>query len=227
MLNGVGGGRRVAAFFDVDGTLISVQSVRLYIGYLHRHGLLSLADRLAMVWAYLNYRLGFLNKRKLARYSARWISGREERVVRQQCRDWYASEIKSYLCGPVVECVREHLRAGHVVVLLSGGTRYLNDLIAADLGVEHVVGTDLEVVDGRFTGRTVGPLCYAAGKLAKAERFAAAHDIELDQSYFYTDSFSDIPTLERVGHPRIVNPDPRLRLEAGKRCWTMVEVARG
>jgi phosphoserine phosphatase len=67
------------------------------------------------------------------------------------------------------------------------------------------------------------PFCYGPGKVQRAERWAAEHGVELEQSYFYTDSLSDLPMLERVGQPRIVNPDPRLRREANRRGWPILD----
>ncbi len=219
--------RRVAAFFDVDGTLLRVQSGTLYIGYLRRHGLMDLGDLLRIYWAYVTYRLGILNVRSLASVTSRWLRGRLESEVAEHCRHWYETEVRHYFRSEMVDKVREHQRMGHLVALLTGGTRYLNDLIAADLGIEHVIASRLEVVDGRFTGRAELPLCYGRGKLEHAVRFAERHGIRLEDSYFYTDSITDLPVLERVGHPRVVAPDPRLRIEARQRGWPVIEGSGG
>jgi HAD superfamily hydrolase (TIGR01490 family) len=216
-------GERVAAFFDVDGTLLTVQSGTLYIGFLRRNGLMDLADQLRIYWAYLTYRLGVLNMQRLAAVTSRWLRDREEREVMEHCRAWYEGEVQGFFCGEVVDRVREHHAAGHVVALLTGGTHYLNDHIAADLGIEHVLASELEVVDGRFTGRPIPPLCYGKGKIHHAETFAAEHGIDLASSFYYADSITDLPMLETVGHPRAVNPDPRLRIEARRRGWTVVD----
>ncbi len=217
------GKQRVAAFFDVDGTLLRVQSGTLYIGYLRRRGLMDLSDVVRIYWAYVTYRLGILNIRSLSSVTSRWLRGRLESEVAEHCRDWYESEVRHYFRPHVVEKVREHQRAGHVVALLTGGTRYLNDLIAAELGIEHVVASQLEVVDGRFTGRAILPLCYGEGKLVHARRFAEEQGLRLEDSYFYTDSITDLSVLERVAFPRPVAPDPRLRMEARQRGWPVIE----
>jgi putative phosphoserine phosphatase/1-acylglycerol-3-phosphate O-acyltransferase len=104
-------------------------------------------------------------------------------------------------------------------VLLTSATRYLAGPLAADLGIDHMLVTQLTVENGRFTGEAVRPVCYGEGKTYWAERFAAAHGIDLARSYFYTDSITDLPVLERVGEPRIVNPDPRLGRLAARRGW--------
>jgi phosphoserine phosphatase len=81
------------------------------------------------------------------------------------------------------------------------------------------VCTYLEAEDGRLTGRIVPPVCYGPGKVVWAERFAAEHRVDLSASYFYTDSITDLPLLEQVGHPVAVNPDPRLRRLARRQGW--------
>ncbi len=214
---------RAAAFFDVDGTLLTVQSGSLYLGYLRRHGLMDLSDQLRIYWSFLTYRLGILNLRRLAEVSSRWLAGRLEEEVAAHCRHWYESEVAGYFCEPMLAKVIEHRSQGHVVALLTGGTRYLNDWIAADLGIEHLLVSRLEVKEGRFTGNPVGPLCYGRGKVALAEEFAAAHGIDLSSSLFYSDSLNDLPMLERVGTPIAVNPDPRLRVEAKRRGWPILD----
>ena len=216
---------RVAAFFDVDGTLLSVQSGTLYIGYLRRNGMMGRGDQARIYWGYITYRLGILNMRRLVEVTSRWLAGRPETDVAEHCRDWYETEVKRYVRPEIVDLVREHQDRGHVIALLTGGTHYLNDHIAADIGVEHVLASELEVVDGRFTGKPIRPLCYGKGKLVHADRFVDRTGVSLEHSYFYTDSITDLPMLERVGHPRIVDPDPRLRREARSRGWDVVATA--
>ena len=210
-------GKRPAAFFDVDGTLLTVQSGTLYLGYLRRHGLMDLSDLVRIYWSFLTYRLGMLNVKGLAEVSSRWLAGQLEREVAEHCRHWYETEVSGYFSEAMLAKVAEHQSAGH------GGTRYLNDWIAADLGIEHLLASRLEVREGRFTGQPVGPLCYGRGKIDHAEAFAADQGVDFAASWFYSDSITDLPMLERVGHPVAVNPDPRLRLEAKRRNWPILD----
>ena len=122
------------------------------------------------------------------------------------------------------EHVADHLKQGHVVSLLTSGTRFSATPLADMLHVPHVLCTDIEVVDGIITGRHIAPACAGPGKVVHAERFAAEHGVDLARSYFYTDSFSDLPMLERVGCPRVVNPDPRLRALAQERGWRILDL---
>jgi len=106
-------------------------------------------------------------------------------------------------------------------VLLTSATRFLSRPVAAALDIDHVLCTEVEEVDGCFTGKFLPPACYGTGKVDKAEAFAAAHGVGLDVSYFYSDSVSDLPMLERVGHPRVINPDPRLKRRAKDLGWSV------
>ena len=83
--------------------------------------------------------------------------------------------------------------------------------------------TQIEVQGGKFTGRIHAPVCYGTGKVHWAEQFAAEKQIDLSQSWFYTDSYSDLPMLRRVGRRVVINPDPRLRRYARRAGWTVEE----
>jgi putative phosphoserine phosphatase/1-acylglycerol-3-phosphate O-acyltransferase len=105
------------------------------------------------------------------------------------------------------------------VVVVSSATRYQVRPAALDLGIEHLLCTELEVVDGRFTGRLVEPACWGPGKVAAAEEFCEQQKVDLAGSVFYSDSFDDLALLQRVGQPRVLNPDAKLRRIAEDRGW--------
>src|SRR5262249_23772389 len=98
-------------------------------------------------------------------------------------------------------------------------TRYQIDPLAQDLGIEHVLCTRLQVCDGRFTGEIEEPACYGQGKVEAARRLAAARNLDLGESFFYTDSDEDLALLEQVGNPRPTNPNRRLATIAARRGW--------
>jgi putative phosphoserine phosphatase/1-acylglycerol-3-phosphate O-acyltransferase len=117
------------------------------------------------------------------------------------------------------DLVEDHLARGHVVAIVSGATRYVVGPIARVLGIEHMLYTGLEVEDGTLTGRVVEPVCFEEGKIFWLERFTREHGISLAKSWFYTDSVTDLPLLDLVGHPVCTNPDHMLYRVAMKRCW--------
>ncbi|HSV06054.1 MAG TPA: HAD family hydrolase [Candidatus Binatus sp.] len=214
----------VAALFDLDGTLIARNSAPLYMKHLRQTGQARRRDVARTLYFLAQYKLGLLDIERAMMVSLAWIRGRVEAEVREDCVRWYASMIRPHLLPAMAATVSAHRRAGHVVAILTSATRYLAAPLAADLGIEHILVTQLVVRDGRFTGEAVRPVCYGDGKMYWAERFAAAEGLELDQSYFYTDSITDLPVLERVGEPRVVNPDPRLRRLALRRGWPVLQL---
>jgi HAD superfamily hydrolase (TIGR01490 family) len=123
--------------------------------------------------------------------------------------------------------VAAHRRAGHIVAILTSATRYLAEPLGADLGIDHLLVTHLVVREGRFTGEVVEPVCYGRGKVYWAQRFATEQGLDLARSYFYTDSITDLPVLDRVGHPCVVHPDPRLRRLAQQRGWQVLRPRLG
>lgn len=212
-----------AAFFDVDGTLLSVQSGLLYIQNLRRNGLMSLGDVLRVYWGYATYKLGVMNINRLAEVTSRWLVGRTEQSILEHAEEWYRDEVRRHLRVDVVRKIEEHRAAGDELALLTSGTRYLTDFVRTDLRIEHALATKVEVVDGRFTGKAIMPFCYGRGKIFWAEKFAAEHGIDLSKSYFYSDSIVDLPMMERVGYPVAVYPDARLRSEAKRRGWPILD----
>ena len=214
----------VAAFFDVDGTLIAKNSGPLYMKFLRQRGEIRRRDALRTIYFYLRYRLNLLDIERAVERSSDWIRGRSEEAIAAHCRIWYRDMVRQHLQPQVVRCVQEHKARGHVVAILSSTTNYLADPLAEELGIEHLLVSRLVVRDGRFTGEAHRPICYGDGKLYWARRFAAEHDVNFAESFFYTDSVTDVPMLEIVGHPQVVNPDPLLRRIARQRGWQVLQL---
>lgn len=212
-------GTRVAAFFDVDHTLLDVNTGMQWARHQRRAGLLSKADMLRAAMWMLRYRILVVDQESLIARVATAYAGTPVARAETEMRKWFDAEMARFIRPTGRTRVQEHLEAGHVVALMSSGTRYTLEPLADMLGIKYVVCTVFEEVDGLLTGRHVAPACAGEGKVSLAERFALQHDINLDASYFYTDSHADIGLLERVGLPRVVTPDLRLRRQARRRGW--------
>jgi len=143
-----------------------------------------------------------------------------ETVLAARCDDWFRRFVEEHVCDRGREAVLKHRAAGDVVAIVTGATPYAARPLARRLGIDHVIASELEVgADGRFTGKGVDPLCYGAGKIERTEHLAKALGFDLRESTFYSDSFTDLPLLEHVREPIVVNPDPRLGRLARKRGW--------
>jgi putative phosphoserine phosphatase/1-acylglycerol-3-phosphate O-acyltransferase len=115
--------------------------------------------------------------------------------------------------------VQAHIDKGHTVAIVSSATPYQVNPVAEDLAIKHVLCQRLEVKQGVFTGEIVRPTVWGEGKLTAVRTFGKDHHFDLADSYFYTDAAEDLPLLEAVGKPRVVNPDNKLAMIAGEKNW--------
>jgi len=212
----------VAALFDIDGTLLGRNTAPLYMNHLRRTGQARRRDVARTLYYLFWYKLGLLDVRRALEVSMEFVRGRDEAAMLADCVGWYREAVRPWVFPEMAARVAAHRNEGHVVAVITSATRYLAEPLGADLGIDHLLVTQLVVRDGRFTGEVVQPVCYGRGKVYWAERFAAEQGVDLADSYFYTDSITDLPLLDRVGHPRVVHPDPRLRRLAQRREWQVL-----
>jgi HAD superfamily hydrolase (TIGR01490 family) len=208
-----------AALFDMDRTLLRVDSARLYTQFRRDRGEASLIDALRVgLWA-TQYTLGVIDAPKVARKALESFRGREESWLEQSCAEWFPRYVLPEVQQAGRRAVQQHREAGDFVAIVTGATRYVAEPVAAELGIEHVICSELEIEAGRFTGRVVEPLCYGLGKVERTSRIAERHGFRLEEAVFYSDSITDLPLLEVVHAPIVINPDRRLRRIAQKRGW--------
>lgn len=208
-----------AALFDMDRTLVRVDTATLYVRYERHIGEADWRDTARVAWWLLQYTLGVIDVKSVAKKALAKYAGREEREMIERCETWFADWVLPHVCADGRRAVREHREAGDVVAIVTSATPYAARPLAAELGIEHVVCNHLEVDDGLFTGRVETPFCYGRGKIECAEALAAELGFDLDEATFYSDSITDLPLLSRVGTPVCVNPDVRLRRHARREGW--------
>jgi HAD superfamily hydrolase (TIGR01490 family) len=208
------------ALFDMDRTLVRRDTASLYVRYRRDIGEATIKDTLQVAWWLLQYTLGVIDAEKVAEQALQSYRGKAETWMEETCRGWFRDYVLEHVAGAGRTAVRRHLDAGHAVVIVTGATRYAAEPLAAELGIEHVVCTELEVAsDGCFTGKVKKPLCYGAGKIERTRVLCERLGFDLRQATFYSDSITDLPLLEVVDEPVVVNPDPRLRRVAKARGW--------
>ena len=211
--------KRIGAFFDVDKTLISENSGSLYFKHRYQQGEISQWELLKALGAYIRYKVGLLDLVTWSRNTMLQFKGDSERALAREARIWMEEKVVPTVYPEAREAVQYHLAQGHVVAIVSGATKFVVKPLAEHLGIKHLLYTRLEVEKGRFTGRVVEPICFEDGKIYWLQQLVDEQNIELAKSYFYTDSITDLPLLDLVGHPVICNPDPRLYREATRRRW--------
>lgn len=210
----------LGALFDMDRTLVKKDTAGLYTRYRRDRGEATLRDALRVSWWMAQYTLGIIDAPRVAREALTYFRGTEERALIESCEGWFKDYVLPHVQLAGRAAVERHRARGDVVAIVTGATKYAAEPLALELGIDNVVCTELEVgADGRFTGLPIEPLCYGVGKLERARRLAAQQGFELADATFYSDSITDLPLLEAVRFPRIVNPDARLRRVARQRGW--------
>ena len=210
---------RVGAFFDMDKTLIAENSGSLYMRYRYQRGEISGLELVRGIGAYLQYKLGILDIRNWTKTMMVQFRGQNEAELEVEAKAWFEELVAQTIYPEAEELVRKHEADGHVVAIVSGATKFVVRPLAQRLGVEHLLYTRLEVEDGCFTGRVIEPICFEEGKIYWLQQFIEEHGIDLAKSWFYTDSITDLPLLDLVGHPVATNPDPLLYRAAVRRRW--------
>lgn len=213
-------GRRRAALFDMDRTLLRKETATLYVRFQRDRGEATLADLAKTIYWVGQYTLGLLDAPRVAEKVLLHLRGTSETVMAARCDDWFRIYVEPHITDGGRVAVRRHQEAGDFCAIVTGASVYASSPLARRLGIPHVVSSVFEVdADGRFTGRAVHPICLGEGKLARTRALAEEHGFELEDATFYTDSISDLPLMELVGEPVAVNPDPRLRRVAERRGW--------
>lgn len=215
-----------AAFFDLDGTLLTVNSAGLWIRREQRRGRLGHRHLALAALYFVGYRLSVIDIDKVMRNALSTVRGTEESTVRAETHAWWREEVRPYFAPGGLPVLEAHRTRGEPLVLLTSSSPYAGEMAVSDFRLDAALTTTFEVAGGRFTGEPVRPICYGDGKVALAREWAAANGIALSESTFYTDSMTDLPMLECVGRPVAVNPDPRLRWEARRRGWPVLDWTR-
>ena len=219
-------GPRAAAFFDLDKTVIAKSSTLAFSRPFYKGGLVNRRAVLKSSYAQFVYLLQGADADQMDRMRD---------YLAQLCRGWSVQQVSDIVAETLHELIDplvyaeavalfdEHRAAGRDVVLVSSSGEEVVGPIGEMLGVDRVVATRMVVEDGRYTGE-IAFYAYGEGKAQALRELADTYD--LDASYAYTDSVTDLPMLEAVGHPHAVNPDKPLRRTAVERGWPVLDFRR-
>ena len=148
-----------------------------------------------------------------------WLKGRSEEKIKKFTEKIFETILIQAIRPKMYEEIKMHREQNARLVILSAAFNYICQPVAQHLQMDDFICSRLEVVDGVFTGNSVGTLCFDGEKLKRIKSYCSEHNISLDDAYYYADSIADIPVLETVGNPHCINPDKNLRHVALQRKW--------
>jgi HAD superfamily hydrolase (TIGR01490 family) len=219
---------RTAAFFDLDKTVIAKSSTLAFSKPFFNQGLLNRRTVLKSTYAQFLFLMSGADHEQMDRMRS---------YITNMCTGWDVEQVKSIvgetlhdIVDPLVfaeaaELIADHKLCGRDVVVVSASGEEIVAPIARALGATHAMATRMVVEEGRYTGE-IAFYCYGEGKVEAIRALAAREGYVLDHCYAYSDSITDVPMLESVGHPTAVNPDRALRKEAASRGWPVLTFTR-
>lgn len=211
------------AFFDLDRTILSVNSGTGWVIREWKTGRLGYRKLFRALSWLGQYRLGLADLGDSIRLAVSDLEGALEQDIRSRSEAYWDEVVVGHIRDQAKMAIEQHRQNDDVLVLLSGTSLYLAERAQRELGLDAILCNRFEVQDGCFTGRCVEPISYGEGKTILAKQYADAKGVSLSDCYFYTDSYSDLDTLKHVGHPVVVCPDQRLRREASRQGWPILD----
>ncbi len=215
-------GPHIGAFFDLDRTLINGFSAKDFVKTRLKSGKFSSKEIISQFTGVLSYASGNGNFASLAGISAKGVQGVDESIFIEVGEEVYHKSLANAIFPESRALVAAHLAKGHTVAIISAATPYQVEPVARDLGVEIVRCTRMEVKNGKFTGNIIEPACWGEGKAIAGSELAETYQLDLQKSFFYTDSAEDLPLMEIVGNPRPINPDTKLSTIAFQNNWPIL-----
>ena len=219
---------RSAAFFDLDRTLIAGSSAFQFGRASYQAGLMTRGQLARDAWANIKFRLQGSTDEATEALRERIFTSIAGRSVQelQRLGAPVLAGILPRVYPRMLEIAYGHQDAGRPVYIVTAASQEIAELMAHVLAFDGGIGARSEIVDGIYTGRPDGPFTYREGKAQAIRELAAAEAIDLQASYAYSDSESDLPMLRCVGHPVAVNPDTTLTKVAREEGWDVIRLDR-
>ena len=213
------------ALFDLDHTLIHGDSDHAWGDFLASKGLVdSKAHREANDRFFEDYKAGRLDMMEYLEFALKPLSDHDREVLEMHREEFIETIIKPMVLPKARDLVNGHRDQGDYTIMITSTNRFVTEPIAFLLGVDHLIATDPEEVDGKFTGKVDGKPSFQEGKVHRLHEWLETTHHDLKGSSFYSDSHNDLPLLEEVDHPVAVDPDDILLKVAEERGWKVMSL---
>lgn len=216
------------AIFDLDNTLLAGDSDYLWGQFLADKRLVDpVRHECENRRFYEEYKAGTLDIHEFLEFQLRPLARIPATTLELLRTEFLSEKIVPIVLPQAVSLLESHRANGNVRVIISATNRFITSPIATLLGVDHLIATDPEIIDGAFTGKIAGIPCFREGKVTRLWKWMREHAYNLQDSWFYSDSHNDIPLLEKVTHPVAVDPDPTLLQHAELKDWEIISLREG
>jgi HAD superfamily hydrolase (TIGR01490 family) len=214
------------AIFDLDNTLLRGDSDHAWGEFLVEQGAVDKerfrADNDRYYAAYVEGTLDIFEF--LEQHQLRPLAQHDHRQLQAWREQFMRSKILPLITPPARALVEKHRAQGDTLLIITATNRFITAPIAAEFGIDHLIATEPEEIDGRFTGRVAGTPSYREGKVERLAAWLQEHGKSLNDSWFYSDSHNDLPLMSIVTHPVAVNADPVLTQHARQHGWPLVHL---
>lgn len=208
------------AIFDLDNTLLNGDSDHAWGEFLVQQGIVDEAFyRQQNDHFYELYKQGNLNILEYLEFALAPLTRFNQDELTILHRDFMKQMIAPMRLAKADALLQKHRQQNDYLLIITATNRFITGPIAEALGVDDILATEPELVDGRYTGKICGIPCFQDGKVTRLQQWLQDHDESLEGSYFYSDSINDLPLLQAVTHPVVVDGDERLTAEAASRGW--------
>ncbi len=216
------------AIFDLDNTLLAGDSDYEWGQFLARRQIVD-ADTYAQENQrfYAQYKAGTLDIYAFLRFSLRPLAEHTPADLYVWREAFLREEIDPIILPAARQLLQKHRDSGDTLLIITATNRFVTGPIAERLGVENLLATEVEQVNGRYTGETTGIPCFKEGKVKRLHQWLQQTDMDLNGSWFYSDSHNDLPLLELVSYPVAVDPDAELADYARREGWPVITLRAG
>jgi HAD superfamily hydrolase (TIGR01490 family) len=213
------------AIFDLDNTLLRGDSDHAWGEFLVERGHVDGESyRRANERYYAEYQAGMLDIFEFLAFALQPLAAHPPATLDAWHREYMRAKVLPMITPAARALVEYHRSRGDRLLIVTATNRFVTAPIAREFGIGDLIATEPEMVDDRYTGRVAGVPSYREGKVVRLRVWMAEHGADLTDSYFYSDSHNDIPLLELVTHPVVVNPDAALRAAAQARGWPILQL---
>lgn len=213
----------IVRFWDMDHTLLDNDCDVSWKLFLIEKGMAPRSDLERIVHFWEEYEKGMLDPVSFNEFQLREFAGKTVGEIGVLADEHFDKVVRDKLYGDARKMIKDQREAGDVTCMITATNVAIASPVAVYLGFDSIIATVLEISDGRYTGNISGEYCVGAGKIPFMREFCADRGSDLDESYYYGDSIADLPVLEAVGNPVVVNPRENLRRIALERGWPVMD----